>query len=126
MPIIPAFNQRHTLFFFCVQEASAKRVLCSRAGTNTKQQLYFLRSFNSLASKEEEEPQSKISSSRAEYKRLKRELMESKTEKTEKEESSTGMNTCMSIYKFSEDDWQFSPGSCVASASLGGLVIIHN
>ncbi|RMX47981.1 hypothetical protein pdam_00005348 [Pocillopora damicornis] len=40
-------------------------------------------------SKEEEEPQSKISSSRAEYKRLKRELMESKTEKTEKEESST-------------------------------------
>ena len=77
-------------------------------------------SFNSLASKEEEEPQSKISSSRAEYKRLKRELMESKTEKTEKEESSTGMNTCMSICKFSEDDWQFSPGSRVASASLGG------
>ena len=46
--------------------------------------------------------------------------MESKTEKTEKEESSTGMNTFMSIYKFSEDDWQFSPGSRVASASLGG------
>ena len=46
--------------------------------------------------------------------------MESKTEKTEKEESSTGMNTFMSIYKFSEDDWQFSPGSRVACASLGG------
>ena len=46
--------------------------------------------------------------------------MESKTEKTEKEESSIGMNTCMSICKFSEDDWQFSSGSHVASASPGG------
>ena len=46
--------------------------------------------------------------------------MESKTEKTEKEESSTGMNTCISICKFFKDDWQFSSGSHVASASLGG------
>lgn len=41
------------------------------------------------ASKLEDEPQSKISSSRAEYKRLKRELMESKAEKTSKEKSSS-------------------------------------
>lgn len=40
-------------------------------------------------SKLEDEPQSKISSSRAEYKRLKRELMESKAEKTSKEKSSS-------------------------------------
>ena len=46
--------------------------------------------------------------------------MESKTEKTEKEESSSGMNTCISICKFSEDEWRYSPGSHVASASLGG------
>ena len=46
-----------------------------------------------LGSKEEEDSRSKIPAARAEYKRLKRELMEERTKKTEQEKPSLGMNT---------------------------------